>query len=246
MSPESPVQELQYLVVRDKPETQLVCDTITQKPTGLSRTAFLEKFAKAVSPGFDPDLHLGRLGLANQTTMLSSESLEIAEMFRQAIRERFGESDAKTRFRNFDTICSATQDRQDAVMELGNTGPKMDLMIVIGGFNSSNTTHLAELGEAFSPTYHIQEVADIRNKDEIHHKPPTQKAPQITSNWLPLGKVTIGVTSGASTPNRIVGEAMLRMLEIVGDPLPTLPPVPAALRPPGKVPALEIFSAPHP
>ena len=208
-----------YLIVRDKPETELVCDYIKKAPAALGREAFLERFKNAISPGFDPDVHLGQVGVANQTTMLSSESLEIASMLREAIAARYGAASEGERFRNFDTICSATQDRQDAVLALGR-GKDLDLLVVIGGYNSSNTTHLAEMGLEFCPTFHIAEASDIRGRDEIQHKPPTQKQPITERGWLPDRPVTIGITSGASTPNRIVGEAIERILDVSGNPRP--------------------------
>ena len=112
-------------------------------------TRFLERFGKAASPGFDPDRDLQRIGLANQTTMLMSESLRVQELFRQAMRDRYGDAGLAERFRAFDTICSATQDRQDAVVNLLKD-TSLDLMIVIGGYNSSNTVqsgaHLRRAG----------------------------------------------------------------------------------------------------
>jgi len=208
-----------YLVVRDKPEAQLVCDYIRKTEGALTRDGFLARFKNAISPGFDPEVHLARVGVANQTTMLSSESLEIAVMLRDAIVARHGAKAAEEQFRNFDTICSATQDRQDAVLELGRARD-LDILIVIGGYNSSNTTHLAEMGLEFCPTYHIAEASDIHGKDEIQHKPPTQKQPVVARDWLPDRPVTIGITSGASTPNRIVGEAIERILRITGQTEP--------------------------
>ncbi|MEZ0228333.1 MAG: 4-hydroxy-3-methylbut-2-enyl diphosphate reductase [Planctomycetota bacterium] len=208
-----------YLVVRDKPEAELVCEYIRAGKKALSREQFLERFTNAISPGFDPEKHLGQVGVANQTTMLSTESLEIAGMLREAIRARHGEASTEARFRNFDTICSATQDRQDAVLALGRA-KDLDLLVVIGGYNSSNTTHLAEMGLEFCPTFHIAEASDILSKDEIQHKPPTQKQPVIAREWLPEGTLTIGITSGASTPNRIVGEAIERILAVTGNPNP--------------------------
>jgi 4-hydroxy-3-methylbut-2-enyl diphosphate reductase len=208
-----------YLVVRDKPEAQLVCDYITKAPEALTREQLLTRFKNGMSPGFDPDAHLGQLGVANQTTMLSTESLEIAGMLRAAIEKRYGAPSATERFRNFDTICSATQDRQDAVLELGRA-KDLDILVVIGGYNSSNTTHLAEMGLEYCPTFHIAEASDIKSADEIQHKPPTQKHPIVEKGWLPKRPLTIGITSGASTPNRIVGEAIERILELTGNPAP--------------------------
>jgi 4-hydroxy-3-methylbut-2-enyl diphosphate reductase len=197
----------QYLVVLNRDEAQAVCDYIR---AGGQRETFLARFAAAAAPGFDPDQHLGRVGCANQTTMLSSESLEIGEMFRAAIRDRYGEVELSGRFRSFDTICSATQDRQDAVSAmLGEQS--IDLMIVIGGLNSSNTCNLARICAARVPTYHIADPDGLVSADVIRHKPVGQPAETTTTGWLPGGEVTIGLTSGASTPDNLVGAAIRRL-----------------------------------
>src|SRR5207249_8564451 len=130
---------------------------------------FLKRFEKAVSSGFDPDHHLERIGLANQTTMLSSESLQIAEMLRIAMAARYSSEEMPSRFYSFDTICSATQDRQDAVRQLENRD--VDLMIVIGGYNSSNTNNLAKISSSFAPTFHIEDASAIIDAETIRHKP---------------------------------------------------------------------------
>jgi 4-hydroxy-3-methylbut-2-enyl diphosphate reductase len=146
-----------YLIVRDLDEADYVCDYILGKG---NREHFLHKFAKAFSPGFDPDKDLGLLGLANQTTMLSTESMEIGTRLRGAFLKKYGDAETLQRFRSFDTICSATQDRQDAVNAMMQTPP--ELMIVIGGYNSSNTTHLAEIGHHRSvPSFHIDDAASM-------------------------------------------------------------------------------------
>lgn len=204
-----------YLVVRDKAEAELVCDTITGGPKALDREAFVARFARASSPGFDPTTHLERLGVANQTTMLSTESLEIAEMLGKAIAARWGEAERPTRCRSFDTICSATQDRQDAVLEMGKAGD-LDLIIVIGGYNSSNTTHLAAMSGRFAPAYHIDGPDELVSLERIHHQPYGSKERVTAEGWLPGGPVTIGITAGASTPNRTVGEVVTRILELRG------------------------------
>ena len=197
----------QYLVVLNRDEAQTVCDYIR---TGGQRETFLAQFGAAAAPGFDPDLHLGRVGCANQTTMLSSESLEIGEMFHAAIRDRYGEAELSSRFRSFDTICSATQDRQDAVSAmLGEQA--IDLMIVIGGLNSSNTCNLARICAGRVPTYHIADPDGLLSADAIRHKPVGQPAETTTTGWLPGGEVTIGLTSGASTPDNLVGAAIRRL-----------------------------------
>jgi 4-hydroxy-3-methylbut-2-enyl diphosphate reductase len=198
----------QYLVVLNRDEADVACGYI--RGNG-DRAGFLARFEHAVSPGFDPDLHLQRIGCANQTTMLSSESLEIGDMFRAAIRDRFGEAEAAERFRAFDTICSATQDRQDAVGALLDAQP-LDLMIVIGGYNSSNTCNLARICEPRLPTYHIAEPACLVSALEIRHKPIGAKGERVSTGWLPAsGEVAIGLTSGASTPDNLVGTAVRRM-----------------------------------
>ena len=204
-----------YLVVRDQAEAEVVCQMIRRAPGALSRAAFLKKFEKAVSPGFDPDLHLERVGVANQTTMLSTESLEIAAMLERAVRERWGDAGAAERVRSFDTICSATQERQDAMLELGREGG-LDLFLVIGGYNSSNTMNLAILGSRFAPTFHISGAEEIESAARIHHHDPKTKTRTTAEDWLPAGPLTIGVTAGASTPNRTVGEVIERLLALRG------------------------------
>ena len=199
-----------YLVVLNRDEADLACRYI-RGGGGADRGAFLERFEHATSPGFDPDRDLQRIGCANQTTMLSSESLEIGEMFRAAIRDRYGEVEAHARFRAFDTICSATQDRQDAVTALLSAQP-LDLMIVIGGYNSSNTCNLARICEPSLPTYHIAEPDCLISASEIRYKPVGAKDERITAGWLPAGGgVVIGLTSGASTPDNLVGTVVRRL-----------------------------------
>ena len=201
-----------YLVVLDRDEAALVCDYIR---FGGDRLEFLKRFAPAVSPGFDPDVHLQRIGCANQTTMLSTDSLAIGEMFRDAIRDRYGDTELTARFRAFDTICSATQDRQDAVIALLAEQP-IDLMVVIGGYNSSNTCNLARICGETRPTYHIADADGLVSTDVIRHKPIGGKQEAEAHGWLPAGAVTIGLTSGASTPDNIV-ESVIRRLDALAN-----------------------------
>jgi 4-hydroxy-3-methylbut-2-en-1-yl diphosphate reductase len=205
-----------YLVVRDREEAGLVCAYIRQ---GGDDAAFLERFREACSPRFDPSLDLGHIGLANQTTMLSSESIEIQEMIRSALAARYGEAELPARFRAFDTICSATQDRQDAVSDLLGRAP--ELMVVIGGYNSSNTTHLAALASRSVPTYHIEDASCIAPDGSIRHKPYGCAAEIRTPGWLPDGPRRIGLTAGASTPNNKIGEVVATIAALRGasDPL---------------------------
>jgi len=197
-----------FLVVLDRAEAATVCDYIRH---GGDRSGFFEAFARASSPGFDPDVHLARIGCANQTTMLSSESLEIGEMFRQAVAARYGDASLHDRFRAFDTICSATQDRQDAILRLLDER-RLDLMIVLGGFNSSNTCNLARICAERVPTFHIADPEGLVSSDEIRHKPIHSKQELTTQGWLPAGNLAIGLTSGASTPDNLV-EAVIRRLD---------------------------------
>lgn len=206
-----------YLVVLDLEEARLVADFIRK---GGDAGAFLERFARAVSPGFDPERHLGRIGVANQTTMLSSESLEIAELLRVALADRYGEEELAERFRSFDTICSATQERQDATIEL--VREPLDLMLVIGGFNSSNTTHLAEIASKRCPTFHVEDVGCLLDAERIRHKPLGQKEPEVASGWLPAARpLNMGLTAGASTPDSEVGAVVMRVADLLGAELPT-------------------------
>lgn len=201
-----------YLVVWDKAEANRVCDYI--RSGNPDRDSFANHFAPKSSDGFDPDRDLQRVGVANQTTMLSSESIEIGEMLKRAMTDRYGGDHLSEHFRNFDTICSATQDRQDAIMNL--VKQHVDLVIVIGGFNSSNTNHLCEIASQYVPAYHIDESSCILSAQEIRHKPVGRPDPAVSQGWLPKGPVTIGVTAGASTPNRVIGDAIDRIVKAKG------------------------------
>ena len=197
-----------YLVLLDNREAGIVCDYIRG---GGDREQFLTRFASAVSPGFDPDRDLQHIGLANQTTMLMSESLEIGEMIRAAMLDRYGEAALGEHYQAFDTICSATQDRQDAVVALLKDRA-IDLMIVIGGYNSSNTCNLARLCAASRPTFHIADPDCLVSAQEIRHRPVGSKQEISTVGWLPAdGNVVVGMTSGASTPDNLMGAAIAKI-----------------------------------
>jgi 4-hydroxy-3-methylbut-2-enyl diphosphate reductase len=203
-----------YLVILDKAEAAVVCDYIRDsvRPDASRRAEFVTRFAQASSQGFDPDVHLQRVGCANQTTMLSTESLEVGEMFRAAMRDRYGEAELASRFRAFDTICSATQDRQDAVVQLLND-EAIDLMVVIGGYNSSNTCNLAKICAKRVPTYHIADPDGLLSSQQIRHRDVHDQLEVVTEGWLPAtGAVRVGLTSGASTPDNLV-EVVVRTLE---------------------------------
>jgi 4-hydroxy-3-methylbut-2-enyl diphosphate reductase len=198
-----------YLCVRDRAEAEVVCGFVRGE---VSREQFFERFRHAVSPGFDPGRHLQRVGLANQTTMLMSESVEIQEMLRAAFRDRYGEQELAARFRAFDTICSATQDRQDAVLRMLEEGG-IQLMVVIGGYNSSNTQALARICAERLPTYHISGPECLEGRAIRHRSVATHEEVRAGS-WLPEGPVTLGLTAGASTPNNVVGEVMEKILAL--------------------------------
>jgi 4-hydroxy-3-methylbut-2-enyl diphosphate reductase len=204
-----------YLVVRDLEEAGLVTDFIRQ---GGDASPLLEKFANATSPGFDFDVDLERVGIANQTTMLMRETEAVAEMFRLAMIDRYGETDLDDHYRALDTICSATQERQDAVEELLLTPPQ--LMIVLGGYNSSNTNNLTRICQAVVPTYHIDDSSCIEGPNSIRHKPVDQDDEIHTVDWLTPGPIEIGMTAGASTPNNKVGETIERLLACRGQTMP--------------------------
>jgi 4-hydroxy-3-methylbut-2-enyl diphosphate reductase len=206
-----------YLVVRDLAEARLVCDYIER---GDGREEVLRRFQAAASRGFDPGRDLVRVGIANQTTMLSSESLAIAAELRRAMAARYGAPALADHFRSFDTICSATQDRQDAVLKL--LEDSVDVAVVIGGYNSSNTNHLATLCAARLPTYHIQDASCIEPETgTIRHKPAGSQAEVEVREWLPAGPLVVGVTAGASTPNNKVGETVERIFASRGIALAT-------------------------
>lgn len=197
-----------YFIVRNMTETQKVCDYIMN---GGNRDEFMNHFEKSMSPGFDPDRDLAKVGVANQTTMLSSESLAIADRLRQAILIKFGRDKLDDHFQTFDTICSATQDRQDAVLELV-TSKDLDLMLVVGGFNSSNTTHLAELTSKYVKTYHVDDPASLFDDGSIKHKEVGTHQIVKAERWLPVGDFTLGITAGASTPNNKIGQAIEKIM----------------------------------
>jgi 4-hydroxy-3-methylbut-2-en-1-yl diphosphate reductase len=202
----------QYLVVFDMAEARLVCDFIE----GRGDAAELQRrFAHAMSDGFSFERDLIRVGLANQTTMLSGESLAIANEVKQSMLRRFGEAALADHFRTFDTICSATQERQDAVVSL--LEEPLDIMVVVGGYNSSNTTHLAALcREHGVRTYHIEDAAAIDvTTGQLRHQPGVRQPETNVEGWL-TGVTRIGITAGASTPNNKIGETILRICAVAG------------------------------
>lgn len=200
-----------YLVVLTLNETDYICDYIRN---GGDREEFLNNFTKAHSEGFDPDIHLKEIGVANQTTMLKSETEEIQNRVKKAIRDRDGSPD---NFQVFDTICGATQERQDALFDM-LTKP-MDLLLVVGGYNSSNTTHLVEIGQENLPTYFIREASCLESLETVVHFDLGEKA-EIESDNVLAGfddqAATIGITAGASCPANLIEETIVRVLSLRG------------------------------
>lgn len=210
-----------YVIVRDMAEAHVVCDCLVALGSGTgvdeAVATFASRLGHAVSPGFDPRVHLRRLGVANQTTMLARESLAIADEVGQAMERAFGADYRAAHFRTFDTICSATQDRQDAVLEL--LAEPLDAMVVVGGFNSSNTMSLAMLCAEHVPTYHVEDAANIdADAKEVRHRPAGMHHREaVARDWLPAsGPVRVGITAGASTPNNRIGEAVANIFATRG------------------------------
>jgi 4-hydroxy-3-methylbut-2-en-1-yl diphosphate reductase len=206
-----------YIIVRNMDEGRLLFDYIAKRPGHLSREQFMEHFGRKASPNFDPDIDLEFVGVANQTTMLASESLAIGWKIHEAMVEAFDEEHAATHFRSFGTICSATQERQDAVAEMMEAPPQV--MLVIGGYNSSNTNHLAHLCRQHTLTFHVEDASCIDvSTGMLRHKPELGPRAEevVESDWLPEGPFELGITAGASTPNNMIGEALLRILQVRG------------------------------
>jgi 4-hydroxy-3-methylbut-2-en-1-yl diphosphate reductase len=204
-----------YLVVRNLEETAHVTDFIRGR---IGAGELREKLSHGMSPGFDPEEDLKSVGVANQTTMLMSETMAVGEEIRKAMAERYGQENLAEHFELFDTICSATQDRQDALFRLLDN--PLDVVVIVGGYNSSNTNNLAIIASERVPrSYHIAS-GDCIEGDAIRHKPPgTPLDPREEvrqENWLPDGPVRVGLTAGASTPNSQIGLAVGHILEARG------------------------------
>jgi 4-hydroxy-3-methylbut-2-enyl diphosphate reductase len=204
-----------YLIVLNLDQAHYVADYILN---GGDRNEFMAMFSQATSAGFDPDLDLDRIGIANQTTMLKGETEQIGKLFEHTMLKKHGPQALNEHFLSFNTICDATQERQDAMFDL--VKEKLDLMVVIGGYNSSNTTHLQEISvERQIPSYHIDSADRIGPGNRIEHK-QLHNDLLVTEPWLPDGPITVGVTSGASTPDRSVEAAIERIFAIKAQMVP--------------------------
>jgi 4-hydroxy-3-methylbut-2-en-1-yl diphosphate reductase len=198
-----------YLIVLNMKQAEYVANYILN---GGDKNEFMAKFSNSFSSGFDPEIDLERVGIANQTTMLKGETEEIGKLFERTMIKKYGPQNLNQHFQSFNTICDATQERQDAMFEL--VEEKADLMVVIGGFNSSNTTHLQEIAvEHQLPSYHIDCVERIKSRDAIEHQQLNGEL-VITEKWLPEGEIIVGVTSGASTPDKVVEDIINRIFAL--------------------------------
>jgi 4-hydroxy-3-methylbut-2-enyl diphosphate reductase len=200
-----------YLVVYSLADTDYVCSYLLH---GGDRDEFLRKFQGSHSAGFDPDVHLQKIGVANQTTMLRGETEEVQRRLRIAMVQRYGPQEVDRYFRSFDTICGATQERQDALEKLLQA--PLDLLLVLGGYNSSNTSHLAEMGEAKLPTFFIKNASKMVSSQLIVHYHLHQQKEVETRDWMPRGEACVGITAGASCPNNLIEETVRRLLELRG------------------------------
>jgi 4-hydroxy-3-methylbut-2-enyl diphosphate reductase len=201
-----------FLILRNHQEADMVCDYI-EKPKKTDE--FINHFRKSMSPGFNPDCDLQKIGVANQTTMLARESMEIAQKIKKSLEKRYGSPAIDDHFRSFDTICSATQDRQDAIIKL--LKEKNDLTIIIGGYNSSNTNNLTNIAARYGAAYHIEDADCIISDTNIRHKAAGQEQILHSSGWLPVKSLTIAITAGASTPNTKIGEVIEKIYSVRGE-----------------------------
>lgn len=207
-----------YLILLNMAEAEYVCDYILN---GGERDKFLAKFQNAYSVGFDPDRDLVRLGIANQTTMLKGETEQMGKLFEHTLIRKYGPDQINNHFLSFNTICDATQERQDAMFKL--VEEPLDLIVVIGGYNSSNTTHLQEIAVEWNiPSYHIDAAERIGPGNRVEHKPLKQDL-EVTENWLPPGPLTIGITSGASTPDKVVADVLERIFALKAQSVAPMP-----------------------
>lgn len=202
-----------YLVILNMKEAQMVSDFIMGK---MSKDIFCDHFKDCISEGFDPDIHLQKVGMANQTTMLMTETQEIGDFMRGVFEEKYGAENIDAHFKAMDTICSATQERQDALKDMIEA-QNPDIFLVVGGFNSSNTANLANIcRQTGKPAYHIRGPEDIHEDGSLSFVPGLKKPIQKEKKWLQGHKVRIGITAGASTPNSVIGQVIEKITALQG------------------------------
>ena len=213
------------MVVRDLDDVQAIARFVAgQVDADADIDAFRSRFDDCLSPGFDPAADLQRIGIANQTTMLARETLQVQEILRLAYVARYGELEAAARVRLADTVCSATQDRQDALREL--LDEPLDLLIVVGGYNSANTTHLVELAHAQGlAAFHVEGVECLGDRRTLRHWDAQARREVLAQTWWPArSPARIGIAAGASTPDARIGEVVLRLAALAGVVLQDMPP----------------------
>ncbi|MTI29052.1 4-hydroxy-3-methylbut-2-enyl diphosphate reductase [Fulvivirga kasyanovii] len=197
------------VIVKDIAQTRTLGEVIKGN---ISREEFYKLFKGMYTEGFDPDVHFDKVGVVNQTTMLATETQEIADYIKQVMIEVHGQENYREHFADTrDTLCYATNDNQDATY--GLLEQTADLAMVVGGYNSSNTSHIVELCERKFPTYFINSEKEIKSAEEIHHFNYPEKKMEVTNGWLPKGReIRIILTSGASCPDTLVDRVMLEIL----------------------------------
>lgn len=217
------------IVVRDTREAEVLGECIRGR---LDPVKILESFSGRYSEGYNPADHLRRIGVVNQTTMLAEDTLEVTAVLRDALVDRFGLDNIGQHFADTrDTLCYATSENQASAKALVASGGHV--AVVVGGFKSSNTAHLAALCRSFVPTFHIESASDIFSPVEIRCLEPGEKRPQVVSGWLPAlpvpategsaidrsavpGKLVILVTAGASTPDSAIESVIRRLVGVTG------------------------------
>jgi len=198
-----------YIIIENIGEAEELAQVIRGE---IREENFVKKYPQAIPENFSFDSATCRMGMANQTTMLKGESLRIQEILKKATQDRFGEAATAERFKSFDTICGATQDRQDALRNLFNK--PLDLLIIVGGFNSSNTSHLAEIADGRLSFFHIESAADIVSRDEIRCRDPRTGKIETARGWFQNPMKNIGITSGASTPDVTLSEIIQKLTRL--------------------------------
>ena len=211
------VRKAPTVVVLNRQEAEILGGVIRGH---LGRNVFFDTFGKTCSEGFDPDTDLARIGVVNQTTMLASETREITTLLREALAGRYGEARLHEHFADTsDTLCYATNENQNATYAL--IGHGADIALIVGGYNSSNTSHLVELCAAAMPAFYIENAEEVLCEDRIRHFDLSAKRTVVTENWLPARRpVDVILTCGASCPDAVVDEVLLRVLSFFPDALP--------------------------